>query len=374
MSLPFDGGHQALTISGWQDKASGTSCSSPATGLFGNGAPAAVPYVSDDNAGPVEYLRLGATGPNATATCPQGSTVGDANSVARGDYCYSVAVGVRQAISLDAINTWNTPDILLRTASKQARQTGNDQTALNGALDCDKGIKLDLEFQNGCQTQYALNYVDTNGDGIPDTWLDITCSQYGPSSLPPALPPPQPNPAPICVAPKGGTVADLQHGMYMRFENPCSPNYWPTTQPQADQFFKPVSQGGHNFTNDPRYVQLIVTDSSAFASPNVNEPVKYFAGFYVTGWDITSGNGANKPHGCFNFNPMNTCGNPNNDGHPIYGCPPTLGNNYPFNRDNGDLWGHFVKFVAVSANGTPGPNVCNLSSTSPASCVAVLTQ
>ena len=43
----------------------------------------------------------------------------------------------------------------------------------------------------------------------------------------------------------------------------------------------------YDFANDPRYVTLIITDNTAFTgSGNEPVPVKYFAGFYITGWDI----------------------------------------------------------------------------------------
>ena len=63
---------------------------------------------------------------------------------------------------------------------------------------------------------------------------------------------------------------------------------------------------------------LIITDNTAFSSANTAEPVKYFAGFYATGWD--TGNGSGKPKGCYDFPIAGTCGNPNNDAHPLLGC------------------------------------------------------
>ena len=107
---------------------------------------------------------------------------------------------------------------------------------------------------------------------------------------------------------------------------------------------RPVDQGGYDFTNDPRYVTLIITDNTAFSSSNTAEPVKYFAGFYATGWD--TGNGSGKPKGCYGYPIAGTCGNPNNDAHPLLGC---LAGNIT-SRDNGDMWGHFVKFVTFSSS------------------------
>ena len=95
-------------------------------------------------------------------------------------------------------------------------------------------------------------------------------------------------------------------------------NNWPTNATQAATFFNDPADGGYDFTNDPRYITLIITDNTAFSSSNTAEPVKYFAGFYATGWD--TGNGSGKPKGCYGFPVVNTCGAPNNDRHPFLGC------------------------------------------------------
>jgi hypothetical protein len=300
-----------------------------------------------------------------------------------------VAVGLNQPI---ALRPWSSADILLRTASKKARATGDDASSLNGALDCDHSpAKLSDEFANGCQTTYHLNYdqwgTPTCVSATAFCWKDITCELNKPNEYSGPLPPQNfvNSPAPICVAAKSGKVQDLTKGVYARWEDPnnahggCTPNWWPRTQAQADQFFKPVTQGGHDFSNDPRYVTLIITDQSAFSSPSMDEPVKIFAGFYVTGWYVTKG-GQNPLDGCFGFPqspPGSKCGAPNNDAHPIYGCP---GNNsYPngkkFTLANGDIWGHWVKQILFSSSGTSSGNKCVLvGATSPATCIAVLTE
>ena len=203
-------------------------------------------------------------------------------------------------------------------------------------------------------------------------WKDVKCAAYPPSSLPPASY--VNNPPPICVAAKNGQVQAFQAGMYNRFEDPangfngCSPNQWPKTASQATTFFTADAKGNYGYTNDPRYVTLIITDNTAFSSSNTAEPVKYFAGFYATGWD--TGNGSGKPKGCYGFPLVNTCGNPNNDAHPLLGC---LAGNIT-SRDNGDMWGHFVKFVGFSSSGTPSDDVCDLTSGSVETCIAVLVE
>ena len=69
MSVPVAGGPQVLTLS-WQDKTSGTSCSNPNSGTFGK---AAMSYATDDNSGPVGYVKLTASGPNGSTTARPGA-------------------------------------------------------------------------------------------------------------------------------------------------------------------------------------------------------------------------------------------------------------------------------------------------------------
>jgi hypothetical protein len=380
MSIPSAAGHVALNLS-WKDKQSGNGCGSLTSGGFQSGSPATVPYSADDASGPVEYVRLSAS-TNVDAqpdvSCTPGSGVTDPNSVPRGNYCYTVSVGLDQPL---AAKPYDSPDIVLRFASKAARKGGSGTANLNGSLLCDHGATLTQTMVTGCQTFYGLNY-DKWGvtTGPPPTscatgvycWKDVSCSEYAPSDLPPANY--VNNPLPICVSAKNGQVQAFQAGVYKRWEDPgnghggCTPNYWPkpgSTPAQVDNFFT-----NHDFTNDPRYVTLIVTDNTAFSSPNTAEPVKYYAGFYVTGWDTD--NGANKPKGCYNEpgGVPGACGAPNNDAHPILGC---LAGKIT-SLDNGDLWGHFVRLVIFSSKGVPSQDLCDLTSSSPQTCVAVLSQ
>ena len=57
--------------------------------------------------------------------------------------------------------------------------------------------------------------------------------------------------------------------------------------------------------------------------------MKYFAGFYATGWDVGPQN-----NGC-----------PDNDPHPL------VRHTVQKKLDNGDVWGHFINIVAFSAAG-----------------------
>ena len=92
MSVPEAGGPQALTL-GWVTKTGGTptNCNGTISGSFGK---AGMSYATDDPSGPVGYVKLTATGPNVTTGCPAGPSVVDANSTQRGNYCYSVNVGL----------------------------------------------------------------------------------------------------------------------------------------------------------------------------------------------------------------------------------------------------------------------------------------
>lgn len=292
---------------------SGSFPSSPGSG-FG----LAHPFVANDASGPVLYLKLGTSDPGIV----------DPNSRNQGVRSVIVTVGLNQPLEIkDPLE----PPLLLRYASP----TGS----LNQALDCDKGIPLKDEIEKGCQTWYGLNYDDWDND--PDTaktWADITCSQYGNGDLPPVDF--FNSPAPICVAAKTGDTISFRQGLKARFETPCMPNNWPkdTGPPGHDptddaaihDFFL-----NYDFANDPRYVSLIITDITAFeGSGSTNVPVKYFAGFYATGWDI---------------GPQNS-GCPDNDPHPL---------GYGPKKDDGDVWGHFVNIVIFSSLGRSSDELCN---------------
>ena len=97
---------------------------------------------------------------------------------------------------------------------------------------------------------------------------------------------------------------------------------------------------------------LIITDYGAFLNQGSNEalPVKYFAGFYVTGWDVVGG-----APGCSD-----------NEPHPWYGT------NYRRTLDNGDVWGHFINIVVFSSSGTSNDELCNFDEVG--TCIAVLVE
>jgi Flp pilus assembly protein TadG len=367
ISVPVASGPNPLAL-GWVTQTTGgTKCDNTISGTFT--APAAMSYGTDDNSGPIGYLHLDATGTGMS--CPAGTSVADPHSVPKENYCYSVVVGLDQPL---AQKPWSSPSIVLRFASKSTRKGGSGTANLNGSLLCDSGRTLEESFTTGCLTMYDRNFKPWGNQITPacspnvDCWKDVLCSAYPPSSLPPASY--LNNPLPICVAAKNGQVQAFQAGIYNRFEDPanitggCSRNNWPTTQAQADQFFK-----DKDYTNDSRYVTLVITDNTAFSSSNTAEPVKYFADFYVTGWD--TGNGAGKPKGCYGFSPgAGTCGNPNSDAHPYLGC---LAGKV-ISGDNGDMWGHFILGVDFSSDAITNDKLCNLTSGSVQKCAAVLVE
>ena len=288
------------------------------------------PFVANDTSGPVLYLKLGT---NDTGIL-------DANSRPQGTRSVVVTVGLNKPLEIrDPL----APALLLRYASP----TGS----LTQALDCDNGIPFKDEIENGCQTPYGLNYDNWDQNPTtPKTWADITCSRYGNGDLPPAAPL---SPAPICVAAKTGQVTSFRQGLKARFESPCVPNNWPKDHPPTGR--DPADDArirdfftNYDFANDPRYVTLIITDITAFeGSGSTNVPIKYFAGFYATGWDVGPQN-----NGC-----------PDNDPHPL-GLGP--------NKDDGDVWGHFVNIVIFSAMGLSSDELCNFDEVG--TCIAVLVE
>ena len=91
MSVPVAGGPQVLTL-GWAGQDLRHQLQQPQQRDFGK---AAMSYATDDNSGPVGYVKLTASGPNGSTELPRReSAVADANSTPRGNYCYSVNVGL----------------------------------------------------------------------------------------------------------------------------------------------------------------------------------------------------------------------------------------------------------------------------------------
>jgi hypothetical protein len=277
--------------------------------LQGNQAPPGA------GAGPVEYLKLSTLDP-----------VLDANSRNTSDPPLAsviVKVGLRLPFQIE---TPIEEPVVLRVASPSGSQ--------NQAFDCDKLFNFQTEIENGCATTYRENYGDWDDDGDKE-WSDILCADYpNGAGLPPDTP--FPSPPPDCVRVEtGDKVGQFRHGISQRLTTPsCATNNWPESLSDLPDFYT-----NHDFVNDPRYVTLVVTDYGTFlgAGSSSAVPVKYFAGFYVTGWDKT---GANPP-----------CAD--NEPHPWYSP------GYRRSLDNGDVWGHFINVVAFSSSGRGSDDLCN---------------
>ena len=192
------------------------------------------------------------------------------------------------------------------------------------------GVTLKDEIEHGCQTPYGLNYDNWDKNPLtPKTWQDITCSRYGNGDLPPAVPTSGAN-LRGCEDRAGDLIPSRPQGP---LRDAMRANNWPKDHPPA----------GHDTADDARSgrsSRLRLRERSAVRNPDrhghhafqgsgsTNVPVKYFAGFYATGWDVGAQN-----NGC-----------PDNDPHPWYSGRKSL--------DNGDVWGHFVNIVIFSSAGT----------------------
>jgi Putative Flp pilus-assembly TadE/G-like len=354
MNLPAASGRNVLNLSGTSGPRNATECGNP--GQQPNSwsvSKVAAPYVANGASGPVQYLDL-------NATYEDGVTVGDPNSVEKngspgnGYYNYSVTVGLPKPFS---VANFTTAPLLLRMASPSGSQ--------NQAWDCDKNRNFEDEIATGCKTRYVENFRDhDNNPATPKLWNNILCTGWGTGNLPPpTFDGPSPYPSDCVLTETGDKTGPLRGGLKIRFESPCVPNNWPDDQAEADVFFGP---DGGGYGNDPRYVTLIITDNTAFTgSGNEALPIKYFAGFYVTGWDLANGGGPQSTNGC--PDPDGAGPLKGNDDHPVYGS------GYNQSLDNGDVWGYFVDIVLFSGGGDPSDELCEFGG-DPAACIAVLVE
>ncbi len=352
VSLPQNGGRVGGGVNlswsaGRREQGNSGNChnSQPNSGTFQK---VAAPYVANSASGPVQYLKL-------FATYADGITVADPNSVERNDpgnphYNYRVKVGLPKPLQ---IGNYTDPPLLLRMASPSGSQ--------NRAWDCDSGRTFREEIETGCNTRYMENYRDLDGDGDKE-WNNFPCTGWGTGNLPPpTFDGPSPYPSDCVLTETGDKTGQLREGLHDRLETPCYPNRWPDTPAELAAFGGP---NGNAYGSDPRYVTLIITDDTAFTgSGNDPLPIKYFAGFYVTGWDYhqIQSPGCDDPDG----------GGPlkGNDPHPIYGARGT----YNESLDNGDVWGYFVDLVVFSSDGEPSDDLCTFG-TDPAACIPVLVE
>ena len=350
VGLPADGGRQQVNLSTWKsgNDEQGTS------GNCANNQPnrrtmskVAAPYVANTASGPVQYLKL-------TATHADGVPVGDANSVEKQRSQQPALQLHRHGRSAQAVLGRE----LRRSAPPAAY--GESIGSQNQAWDCDQNINFQDEIRTGVKTKY----IET----LPRHWT-ATATRNGTTSCAPAGVPaishrrcfdgPSPYPSDCVLTETGDKTGQLRDGLHARFETPCVDNNWPDDATEAAGFFGP---NGGGYGNDPRYVTLIITDNTAFTgSGNEALPIKYFAGFYVTGWDFHSTQSPGCP------DPDGVGPRKGNDCHPVYGC------SYQQSLDNGDVWGYFVDLVLFSSSGTPSEDPCFFGG-EPAACVPVLVE
>jgi Flp pilus assembly protein TadG len=307
------------------------------------GGTVARPYVANGSSGPVEYLSLQAYDKDGTL---MPSSYSLPKEPTMQPYTFMVTVGLRPPLRQ---STLNDEALLIRFATE-------DDPSLTQSIDCDVDSydypdpfgsmpKDAAEIAHGCVTPYAVNPT-------------LDCSDYGLGDLPPD-PAPALNDATDCAQSKNGQVSSLRQGLSARFENPCTPNYWPDA-PITPQKVQTLVD---SFGTDPRMVTLVVTDFGAFASTGSTIiPIKYFAGFYVTGWDYSHQSpGCPDPDG---FGPLQ-----GNDPHPIYGT--AYQQNKP-HLDDGDVWGYFITPVIPAPAGSASDELCAFDELG--TCIAVLVE
>ena len=134
-----------------------------------------------------------------------------------------------------------------------------------------------------------------------------------------------------CVAVEtGDKIGQFRQGLDSALRDAdVPPNNWPE---QTAGRGSTTSSSDYDFANDPRYVTLIITDYGGVPGSGNNQavPVKYFAGFYVTGWDMVG----NVPKPCARQRPASL-----------------VRRDLSRSLDNGDVWGHFVNIVVFSSHG-----------------------
>jgi hypothetical protein len=318
VSLPTGSGRQVISIpQGTSGPRNGTQCGNPGQQphSWGPFNKVSAVYVANAASGPVEYLKLLGTG------LPHSNSIETTAT-----YSYTVTVGLSKPL---AIANWNDDPLLLRDT------TGPSQYQ---TWDCDPGNTRE-EFINGCRTPYSLNYDDYDGDNDRE-WRDITCATA------------RPTPPPDCVwTDQGMSVGQFRDGVVARWRSntdpalgqvPCYRNNWPQSQAQADVFFRDFA-----YVGDPRYVTLLVTREYAPGPGRELIPVKYWAGFYVTGWT---------------HHHVQAPACPDND-------PPP-----PGASTNASMWGYWVNAVQfTSPEIEPSDRLCEFGD-DPSHCVAVLVE
>jgi hypothetical protein len=309
-SLPVAGGPYDVTLDwiygnggNWSHFASGNAVQQIFAG--GDGSD------SNDPGGPILAASVVDSGGNPAYSLPAGSSatlvvsVGLSGGVHLAQRC-SNANGNSGANYRCASD----PPVALRFQTPTASGTTSGSYSVDcGTLPGNTGPDLYQQIRYGCAKRFSVNSADVCPDPANPT--------------PPDCAPVQP----------GGRVGQLQQAMNDRFApgGVCDANSYPTVN-----------------ENDPRVVELIDTDFSAFSGSGGNSasdvPVVTFASFYVTGRD-----GGPSPSSCSSFNEP---------------APPGL----TANGNTANVWGHFIKYE--SNNGNPSGKKCDVTAVAP--CVAGL--
>jgi Flp pilus assembly protein TadG len=309
-----------------------------------DGGTVARPYVANSDSGPVDYLSLQAYDKDGNSL-PNGYSVPKEPTIQ--PLKFVVTVGLRPPLVQSSLDN---EAVLIRFASE-------DNPSQTQSIDCDVDsykypapydtLPADVaEIAYGCVSPYSINPT-------------LDCSEWSNGELPPD-PPPELTEAPDCAESKQGQVTALQKGLSARLESPCTPNHWPDPPITPEK----VQALADNFGSDPRLVSLIVTEFGAFAGTGGTIiPIKYFAGFYVTGWDYSQ----NETPGC--PDPDGAGPLTGNDPHPLYGT--AYQQNKP-HLDDGDVWGYFVTAVTPAPAGSASEELCAFDELG--TCIAVLVE
>jgi hypothetical protein len=213
---------------------------------------------------------------------------------------------------------------------------------------------------SGSQGTFAIECDGNNGASFFTTYMASGCPQQFATTTqpnPPICGSPPPGPS-VCVTQNPGNGKAIEPGINERINgsetaSTCvSPNHW--TSPNE------VSR--LETEKDPRLVQLLIVDSSAWvgvSGASTETPVRQLATFYITGWS-NSGKGADP---CIS----QPDGIASNELHYTHDDNPGAG-------VSNVLLGHFVHWVATSSSGTGGGtgNLCSQNIFG--NCIAVLTK
>jgi hypothetical protein len=289
--------------------------------------------------GPVHYLDITAAPANPPAITNAYSTP---NEPSQQPVTYTVTAGLLPPLRTQTLSD---KPVLIRFASE-------DNPSQTQSIDCDvdswpypapyNTLPADsAEIAHGCVTPYAENET-------------LDCSAYSFGDLPPPMPGTTFDNAPNCAQSKAGSVSSLRKGLVARLNEPtCAPNNWPDAPITPEKITALVT----DFADDPRLVTLVVTEFGAFSGTGATIiPIRYFAGFYITGKDVS----AQSPR----------CAVPGfeEDLHPVYGD--TYSTTKKQKLDDGDVWGYFVVRVEYGS-GAIGNEECDFTG-APENCVLAL--